>query len=206
MGRKTNKNNLSDYEYDDSDSEIDQNKENSKPLWDLLICDAEAELLNFTMEYEKIDSAFEWLNYGTVIFAVEDVLFCKPEWLNFNTTSAKINNTIYDYITGVIGILDLKNKPLLEPEYREYSLMCKETKVESTIYCTSPNDSRLNNTKYFIYEEPIDSDIGVTDKLDQYENSLYIYLNYKILKEINKYYIKCPFRPQFLKQTKRELS
>jgi hypothetical protein len=192
MGRKSRKKNTFDHENDNSDAETEE-QEPIKPLWDLLVSDAESKLLNFTMEYEKIDSVFEWLSYGTVIFAVEDVLFCKSEWLNFNITSAKINNVVYDYITGVIEILDLKNKPLLEPEYREYTIVNKVTKKESVIFCVSPSDRRLDNTKYFIYEEPIDSDIGVTNKLDKYESSLYIYLNYKILKEINKYYIKCPF-------------
>ena len=186
MGRKTRNKKTQD---DDSlsEEESDNEKEEIKPLWDILVLDAENELLNFTMEYEKIDSRFEWLNYGVVISAVEDVLFCKPEWLEFNITSAKISNVIYDYITEVINILDLKNKPLLDPEYREFTLIDKYTYNEYQIYCSSYNDSRLDSKKYNIYEEIIDSDLGVVDKLDEYENSLYIYLNYKILKEFRKY-------------------
>lgn len=187
MGRKTRNKKTQDEE-SVTEEELEFEENDIKPLWDILVLDAENELLNFTMEYEKTDSRFEWLNYGVVISAVEDVLFCKPEWLNFNIVSAKISNVIYDYITAVINILDLKNKPLLKPEYREFTLVDKYTYDEHQIYCNSYNDPQLDSKKYNIYEELIDIDLGVVDKLDQYENSLYIYLNYKILKEFKKYY------------------
>ena len=192
MGRKNKKYSIinSDNENDffESESASAETFSSLKPLWEIIVLDAENELLDFTIEFENTSSRFKWLNYGKIINAVENILFCKPNYINFKFNKiVKIDYDIYDYITGVINILNLKNKPLVNPEYIEYTLIEKLTKKETKIITTSINDPRLDNIKYFIYEELIDSDVGVVDPINNF-NKLYIYLNNTILHIFSKYY------------------
>ena len=193
MGRKSIKNYCSeDYISDDEDKDKVELEEKPKPLWELMVIDAENELLDYTMEYERYDSRFEWLEHGRVIWAVEDILFCKPDYIDFFEIfdgPVNIENDIYDYITGVINILDLKNKPLLNQIYYEYTLIEKLTNTESNIITTTPNDPRLDSNKYLILEELVDSDTGVAYPLENEDvNRVYIYLNHIILKNFRKYF------------------
>lgn len=168
MGRRGKraqyKNGNSDYEY--SDEENEEIVTEFVPCWSSMVQDADDKILDLLLEYEEIDSRFNWLGLYEITNCIEEIVTEDVNYYYSEFTDFKVETIIYDFINIVFDIVDIEKVPIID-SYKY---------IEST------------------EEECIDPKEGIVYPV-QNKNKAILYMNRCIKKVFNKYFITpLPYR------------
>ncbi len=112
MGRKSRTKFFSESESEESEEE----EELQKPLWSVIIQDAEDKIGELLVESE--DDQFKWLGVSEIKEFINNVLHNHPDYTNF---SSRITCSNYiGIVSYIIDILDLENIPLIIENEEHY--------------------------------------------------------------------------------------